>query len=51
MNLWRQDKGQTACVAAFVDAVQQGKPSPVDFAELEEVARITFECVQAIRHG
>jgi predicted dehydrogenase len=51
MNLWRQDKGQTDCVAAFVDAVQQGKPSPVDFAELDEVTRITFECVQAIRHS
>ncbi len=28
MNLWRQDKGQKACVAAFLDAIREGGPDP-----------------------
>ncbi len=43
MNLWRQDKGQEACAAAFVRAVRAGSPSPIPFEELEEVARVTIE--------
>ncbi len=43
MNLWRQDKGQNACAAAFVEAVRQGRPSPVPLAELLEVARVSIE--------
>jgi hypothetical protein len=43
MNLWGQDKGNRACVAAFIDAVRQGKPSPIPFDELVEVTRVTFD--------
>ncbi len=42
-RLWQQDKGQTACVAAFVDAIRQGAGSPITAAELFEVARVTFD--------
>jgi predicted dehydrogenase len=28
MNLWRQDKGQRACAAAFVDSHCNGRPFP-----------------------
>jgi len=35
-SLFRQDKGQTDCAAAFVDAVINGKPSPISFEELYE---------------
>lgn len=42
MNLWRQDKGQAACVAAFVNAVRNGGPSPILFEELVEVTRVSF---------
>lgn len=28
LNLWRQDKGNQACVAAFIDAVSHQRPSP-----------------------
>ena len=42
MNLWRQDKGQAACAAAFVDAVEGGG-SPIPLTELLEVARVTME--------
>jgi predicted dehydrogenase len=50
MRLWRQDKGQSACVAAFVDAVRKGLPSPIAFDELVEVTRATFE-IQTILHS
>lgn len=43
MSLWRQDKGHAACVGAFVEAVRSGKPSPIPFDELMEVARVTLE--------
>jgi len=42
MRLWRQDKGQTACVDAFVTAVREGKASPIPLPELIEVARVTL---------
>ncbi len=43
MNLWRQDKGQTACATAFVDAVRTGSPSPIPLDELIEVSRVSIE--------
>ena len=42
MNLWRQDKGQTACVTAFVDAVKNGGEPPIAIDELLEVSRVTI---------
>lgn len=51
VNLWRQDKGNRACVAAFVDAVAGAKPSPVPFAQLEEVTRLTFDVVDALEQS
>jgi predicted dehydrogenase/threonine dehydrogenase-like Zn-dependent dehydrogenase len=39
MGLWRQDKGQTACVAAFLDAIRAGMPSPIPYNEIIEVSR------------
>lgn len=43
MNLWRQDKGQKACAAAFVQAVAQGGPAPIPLAEILEVSRIAID--------
>ncbi|MBK8761717.1 MAG: bi-domain-containing oxidoreductase [Sulfuritalea sp.] len=43
MNLWRQDKGQKACAAAFVRAVENGGESPIPLDELIEVARVSIE--------
>ena len=48
MNLWRQDKGQTACAQAFVDALKQGLASPIALAELLEVSRVSIELQQAL---
>ncbi|MFH0726543.1 MAG: Gfo/Idh/MocA family oxidoreductase [Pseudomonadota bacterium] len=43
MNLWRQDKGQSACAAAFVNAITTGAPSPIPFSELIEATRTSFD--------
>jgi predicted dehydrogenase/NADPH:quinone reductase-like Zn-dependent oxidoreductase len=42
MNLWRQDKGQRECAAAFLRAAGGG-PAPIPFDEIVEVARVTIE--------
>ena len=43
MNLWRQDKGQEACAAAFMDALRSGGPSPIPFQEIVEVSRVSID--------
>ena len=50
MNLWRQDKGQAACVQAFIDTISNGKTSPIPDNEIFEVARVTIEVVELLRH-
>lgn len=47
VKLWRQDKGQDACAAAFLNAVGKGLPSPIPYGELLEVARVTIQLGQA----
>lgn len=48
MDLWNQDKGQTACVAAFVEAIRRGTSSPIPWNELVEVAHVTFDIMDAL---
>jgi predicted dehydrogenase len=48
MNLWRQDKGQQACVQAFLAAVRSGAPAPIPLAEILEVSRVSIELQQAL---
>lgn len=48
-KLWRQDKGHTACAAAFIDAVRTGGRAPIPVAELFEVARVTLDAADALR--
>lgn len=49
MNLRRQDKGQKACAAAFVDAVRSGGPSPIPLDEILEVSRVAVGVAAALR--
>ena len=49
MNLWRQDKGQAACVQAFIDAISNGKATPIADSEIFEVARVTIEVAELLR--
>ena len=46
MKLRRQDKGQRACVTAFLDAVKGQAPPPIPFEEILEVSRVSIELAQ-----
>jgi len=48
LRLWRQDKGQQACVAAFLEAVRTGGPTPIPRDQVLEVAHVTLELGQAV---
>lgn len=49
MNLWRQDKGQGRCVAAFLNGVKEGKyPIPVE--EIFEVHATCINLQDQVRH-
>ena len=43
MTLWRQDKGQKACAAAFVNALREAGAAPIPFGEVAEVSRVSIE--------
>ncbi|MFK5979022.1 MAG: bi-domain-containing oxidoreductase [Rhizobiaceae bacterium] len=43
LKLWRQDKGQSACAKAFVDAIKEGGEVPIPVGEVFEVSRTTIE--------
>lgn len=49
MNLWRQDKGQDACAAAFLRALEGGAATPIPSAEIFEVARISVLAAKQLR--
>lgn len=51
MNLFRQDKGNTACAAAFVNAITKGEVSPIPFEELVEVTNVSFDIVDLIKNN
>jgi predicted dehydrogenase/threonine dehydrogenase-like Zn-dependent dehydrogenase len=42
LNLWRQDKGNAACIASWLAAVRNRGESPVPFEEIMEVSRWTL---------
>lgn len=46
-----QDKGQRAMVAAFLNALRDGAPSPIPLAELVAVTEATFAIEAALRQG
>lgn len=48
-NLMRQDKGQAACAAAFVKAVEAGGSAPIPAEELFEVAKVTIDVAEVLR--
>ena len=47
-NLWRQDKGQEACVAAFLEGIKTGTPA-IPIEEIFEVARVTIKVAELLR--
>jgi predicted dehydrogenase/threonine dehydrogenase-like Zn-dependent dehydrogenase len=50
MNLWKQDKGQNACAAAFLNAIESGSATPISAEEIFEVARVTIEATEQLRN-
>ncbi len=44
-----QDKGQTALVAAFLDAARGKAPAPIPIDEIEAVSRATLAIEEALR--
>jgi predicted dehydrogenase len=49
-RLWRQDKGQSACVAAVVEAIKAGNEPPIPLEEILEVSRAAIAVSEAARH-
>jgi len=50
MKLRKQDKGQAHCPAAFLTAISDGGPGPIAVEEIFEVARVTLEATDKLRH-
>jgi predicted dehydrogenase/threonine dehydrogenase-like Zn-dependent dehydrogenase len=48
MNLWTQDKGQNACAAAFLKALENGAPA-ISPDEIFEVAGVTISVAEQLR--
>ena len=46
MNLWSQDKGHKAEMAAWINSIRQGQPVPIPFQEIVEVTRAIFSIVE-----
>jgi predicted dehydrogenase/threonine dehydrogenase-like Zn-dependent dehydrogenase len=49
LNLWKQDKGQAACSAAFIDSVKHGTEAPISANELFEIAAVTIDIAEQLR--
>ncbi len=49
LSLWRQDKGQNACVRAFIDSIATGGAAPIPFDELLEVSRAAIDADRQLR--
>jgi predicted dehydrogenase len=47
----RQDKGHTAELSAFLEAVRTGQPAPINPEDAAHVTRVTFAAAESIRTG
>lgn len=50
-RLWRQDKGQSTCVAAFCEGLRSGKGAPIPANEVLEVSRLSIQAQLAAGNG
>ena len=48
-SLWSQDKGQDACVKAFLDAIRAGAAAPIPLEQIWEVSRLSVDIANAAR--
>ncbi|WP_412971518.1 bi-domain-containing oxidoreductase [Glaciecola sp. MF2-115] len=49
LNLWKQDKGQGACAAAFIESIKSGELAPIPANELFEVTDVTIRIAEQLR--
>lgn len=50
MNLWKQDKGQSACAASFLSAIEHGRATPIPADEIFEVAKVSIQAAELLRN-
>lgn len=48
-KLWRQDKGQQACIDALLAAMKSGAEAPIALQEILEVSRVSIELAELAR--
>ena len=49
MKLLKQNKGQRACVQAFIDAIKDGTEAPIPYDEIMESSRVSIEVANSLR--
>jgi predicted dehydrogenase/threonine dehydrogenase-like Zn-dependent dehydrogenase len=49
MRLFKQDKGQKACVKAFLESILNGKECPIPYDEIIESSRVSIEVANLLR--
>jgi predicted dehydrogenase/threonine dehydrogenase-like Zn-dependent dehydrogenase len=49
MKSFKQDKGQKACVVAFLESIRTGKPSPISYSEIIEVSETSIKVAKNLR--
>jgi predicted dehydrogenase/threonine dehydrogenase-like Zn-dependent dehydrogenase len=50
MKLFKQDKGQKACVKAFIESIVNGRESPISYEEVMESSRVSIEVANSLRN-
>jgi len=51
MNLWKQDKGAEAAVAAFVRVIREGGDPPISLDEIVESTRVSILAAEDVQSG
>jgi len=51
IKLWRQDKGHTAEIGQFIEAIATGKTAPIRFDEIYQVTHHTIVLAEALAQG
>ncbi|MDC0239303.1 zinc-binding dehydrogenase, partial [Candidatus Thioglobus sp.] len=49
MKLFKQDKGQNACVKAFINSISKGTESPILYDEIMKSSRVSIEVANSLR--
>lgn len=49
--LWRQDKGNNACVQAFLDCLRKGDPAPIGFDDILQVSRCVIDLADRLEQS